>query len=489
MSPLRKPRSAAPTLDMVREAERPDDRCRLTVRLKVITPIYGGGTRAGESDDDDPIRAATVRGHLRFWWRATRGAEFASDIGMLFQREQEIWGGTQWKERPDDSKTKSRPSAVQVSVRTTDRGSALAVPPMADPRGYALFAARQAQRSLKQGVSFGLHLAYRDEHEDDVLCALKAWCIFGGYGARTRRGVGSLSPDGTATIERAGAQDRVVSVVPAANGEGVTLQALTDFLGGAAVGGVGLARPPQFPLLRGCSLWLGTNELDADQAWRTALSWLIGFRQTAARPMGGRRPGRSEWPEPDKMRQVCRLPSGATRWEHAARNPPIGAEPAWPRAALGLPIVVKFQSEKTRDNRDYYDHPEPGFGPRDGQGRWRVNQLTLMWQPPGSKAIDRLASPLVVKPFPLGNGKFLPCALWLDRAYPSGRVGLRSGEFIGRGTEADFDVIQARGDGTPLFRPLADPAVSSAPIGKKVRTAFGVFLASDFRGSTRLVTP
>ena len=42
-----------------------------------------------------------------------------------------------------------------------------------------------------------------------------------------------------------------------------------------------------------------------------------------------------------------------------------------------------------------------------------------------SKQLDRFASPLIVKALPLADNRFVPCALWLNRAYPVGAVSLR----------------------------------------------------------------
>jgi|GEM_PF-3130673 len=44
--------------------------CSFSVTIEVVTPILGGASRTREVDDVDIIRPATVRGHLRFWWRA-----------------------------------------------------------------------------------------------------------------------------------------------------------------------------------------------------------------------------------------------------------------------------------------------------------------------------------------------------------------------------------------------------------------------------------
>ena len=44
--------------------------------IELITPMYGGGVVAGVNEQDRPVRVPSVRGNLRFWWRATRGTAF-----------------------------------------------------------------------------------------------------------------------------------------------------------------------------------------------------------------------------------------------------------------------------------------------------------------------------------------------------------------------------------------------------------------------------
>ena len=71
---------------------------------KLVTPLYGGGVRAGEVDEAMPIRASGIRGQLRFWWRIGCGP---FPIEAMFQREAAIWGGI----------ASTGPSASKVAVR------------------------------------------------------------------------------------------------------------------------------------------------------------------------------------------------------------------------------------------------------------------------------------------------------------------------------------------------------------------------------------
>ena len=36
-------------------------------RLRLVTPMFGGGARAGKPDEKLPIRPSSIRGHLRYW--------------------------------------------------------------------------------------------------------------------------------------------------------------------------------------------------------------------------------------------------------------------------------------------------------------------------------------------------------------------------------------------------------------------------------------
>ncbi|MCW4645216.1 type III-B CRISPR module RAMP protein Cmr1 [Bacillus safensis] len=64
----------------------------LTIHL--VTPMFGGGPQSNSIDQDRPIRESAIRGHLRFWWRATRGA-VCKNANELSKREAEIFGHTE----------------------------------------------------------------------------------------------------------------------------------------------------------------------------------------------------------------------------------------------------------------------------------------------------------------------------------------------------------------------------------------------------------
>ena len=67
---------------------------RETREYELITPLFGGGAENKKADEVSVIRATEIRGHLRFWWRATRGGQF-STIEELKKHEDAIFGSTE----------------------------------------------------------------------------------------------------------------------------------------------------------------------------------------------------------------------------------------------------------------------------------------------------------------------------------------------------------------------------------------------------------
>src|ERR1017187_8727239 len=145
--------------------------------ITVAAPMFGGGVSPGKVDPTMMIRPSAVRGHLRFWWRATRGAEIAA-VDQLRQDESALWGATEQR------------SLVEVSVSVTHRGSAY---PPRDALKYVLFPFTGSEGSPgREGVRFTLHVRCPSFRRPEVVEALRAWVNFGGVGARTRRGCGAL---------------------------------------------------------------------------------------------------------------------------------------------------------------------------------------------------------------------------------------------------------------------------------------------------------
>jgi len=184
--------------------------------IQVITPIFGGGTEAAVNDPVTLIRPSSIRGHLRFWWRATRGANCAT-VEELRQRENEIWGSTDSPSRVCISVTveeKDDPFECasykwDKSMHRGEGGYRLKWSAPFDARNsslpYVLFSFQgrspdsdepKDPSKMVKSARFKLTLYISSDNskdiKKDVEAAVWAWVNFGGIGARSRRGCGAL---------------------------------------------------------------------------------------------------------------------------------------------------------------------------------------------------------------------------------------------------------------------------------------------------------
>jgi len=194
-----------PTGEVLRNARR---KSAIEVKLSLITPMFGGSADAGQVDPHRPVTAKSIRGHLRFWWRACRAGQFRS-VDDMFRREAEIWGAA--AEFNNKGGLEEGPGAVDLEVEVTNAGqrvNAAELIAKASSRGgpqegVFMFPFQEQKRDNRPAadalpdVSFTLRLFLKSEgFKEDVRDALIAWILFGGVGARTRRGCGALKLEG-----------------------------------------------------------------------------------------------------------------------------------------------------------------------------------------------------------------------------------------------------------------------------------------------------
>ncbi len=371
----------------------------VTVALKIVTPVHGGGV--GWDDRDvtishvraldpvTPVRAASIRGQLRFWWRATTGCCLDSLEEMRGQ-EAELWGAASVPGRvalsiaeleslkPTTIRVfESRPSSgdsPRYNPRTVGRefpGRAYAAFAL-QPRGNLPKRAEDGSLTALAGVA-RLTLSCPEAHAVEVLLALDAWLLFGGVGGRTRRGFGAVV-----------AKDRAPELEAFLS----SLVQRRDELAGGKV-----ARPrlqqtlPLVPSLHGVQFGLHTDSCSTPaEAHEVALDALRRFRQA---PELGRNPpsqeagnmkpaGRSRWPEPEAIRAV----TGRASSRHAERHVKVDK---FPRARFGMPILFHFQDQRS-------EPADSTLKPKD---------------------YERMASPLIVRPYHDGTA-WRPLALVLS---------------------------------------------------------------------------
>jgi CRISPR-associated protein Cmr1 len=333
------------------EWQEPAKRETIELELRLITPMFGGGYKAREVDPLQPIRPAAIRGQLRFWWRATAGARYAS-VADLHKAETELWGGASTKDNPAVGKV-----AIQVQILSAgEKASYSQVAPESRPKegplhGYFLFPFQEQKKQNipaavgRRQVSFQLRLtldaSLSEAQRAEVRTALKAWIAFGGVGARTRRGCGAL------TVVGANANQWLLPTLGLAEWLEMPRDAASDHDWTTLAGARGIVVPTASP----------------EEAWRELGQFWARFRKghfaQAYSPMSG-----GKWR--DYQQVLCQLRSQGNTLRLA-------------KPFLGLPII--YQKIKGAKKLCF----------------------TGTLEPVGS---GRMGSPVILKPIALQGGKF-----------------------------------------------------------------------------------
>ena len=371
-----------------------------TFRLDVhtITPVFGGSAVPGEVNQASPVRAPEIRGQLRFWWRATTGARYKNST-ELFKAEENLWGSAE------------KPSQVSVRIVEQRHGEQITAKQLGPDKeqakkeglleAYLAYPFRGKDTGLAS-VVFELQIGVASsEIKNNVLTALKAWLLFGGIGARTRRGLGAMS---------------VVKDIPQWLPEKTS--SLTGWLNLPEVTG-----GREWPLLVGAKLAVGPDlnaqvntkrKSGKDQkqvlkAWRELGRFWARFRKGYVGPGVSYRPtGRSLWGDYETLKKL------KGKEKRVALAKPF----------LGLPIVYQSFRGKAAFSGTLEAAAEGG---------------------------TRMASPVILKPIAFANGEVRPAVLLLSAPAPA-RLRISGSKRANYGLEnpgAD-PVLRNLGAATPL---------------------------------------
>lgn len=350
--------------------------------INLLTPMAGGGTQSWQPDLDNPVRSQEIKGHLRFWWRAM---QHSNNPKSLKKREDALWGSTDYASRVRlrirllDEVTKDKNF---VDIHENDKGTLQ----FENLPGYVLFPFQGKKKlpvcRLLKDLRFELSLRISGGFLAEVENSVKLWLLFGGLGARTCRGCGSLYCE----------------------------EVMRKFTDGAALGRFLHSLSPSESPAFSCSPYpvIGNSRLscseiertnDPRSAWTNFLSSYGNFRQGAGigRNKGrGNRPGRTRWPEADAIRRLTGNASPGHEPEHPAGN--------WfPRGAYGLPIQTGFKNAKGDPDGKFFLQPE-------GRKRW--------------------PSPVILKIIKLNAERLLKVCLLLNQSVPDNLELKRGSERI-----------------------------------------------------------
>jgi len=440
-----------------------------TYEIEIITPLFGGGVDAGNVDPEHPIRESAIRGHLRFWWRATKGARYDS-VECLRQREGEIWGSTE-NPSPVVIEVKSVNTGLQTPCARYDRnnekhrydlrwnspfderenplpyilfpyqgkspdnrepkdpsdmitsGNFTLIVKIPDAKKMAIFRSEYNMQRNKK------HLSPLCDDDDnlikDIESAVWAWVNFGGVGARTRRGCGALfckkaDPENTDTF----------TITPPISDD---QEIRSWYLSCLEYLRIDTSTNRKWPtVLKKFLLKTGSNRTDI-QCWIESVGMMKKFRQgeNIGRDRGrGPRPGQSRWPEAESLRTAV-YGSGMRPGGIHPVDSRMTTIPAFPRVEFGMPIILEIRHEDIKPTLQYTDEKDRMASP-------------LILRP--LKCRDKLCSSMIVrlntpkltsayvKPGPPGGDKTYPGEITSTEIASSGNMSYKDSPMKGRCT-------------------------------------------------------
>jgi CRISPR-associated protein Cmr1 len=339
----------------------------LRYQVSLITPMAGGGSDSWVPDIYQPVRSQSVKGQLRFWWRSMQPRTTPHE---LFEAERALWGGSGIQNGDEETASTVR---IHVNHVSGDRRPLRYQDLENELPDYVLFPMAMLspeQQKLWTDLSFELALQVPENHREEVEDTVRLWILFGGLGARTSRGCGSLFckevMDGFQQV------DDIVAFW-----RGFQNREQSPF---------GDAGYPSIINSR-LGVSLPANQTEPRVVWNNLLFSFKTFRQgpgTARNRGQGNRPGRTFWPEADAIRRITGKHAQNHEPEHVAGN--------WfPRGAYGLPIQTEFKNA-------------------DGDPRDK-----FFLQPTGK---ERWPSPVILKAVQLPNQACIKTCLMLNHAVP-----------------------------------------------------------------------
>lgn len=330
-----------------------------SITCELVTPMYGGGIVSHIIDKEMPIRVSGIRGQLRFWWRLLAKHKWKlGDDATIRKQELKLWGGMD----DDVSASKiflklevqNKPDIEPWAQYKLNKKKRLVLTPecWADV-AYALFPAQGKTESNKV-----------TEHPHSLLKPGLQWILNFKIDECEDKTKIIETLHWWANFGGVGARTR--------RGLGAFKVSCKDF--------PHIGQPLQADEIEqvGCQLVLKRRAHNPLDAWQLAVSAMKDFRQGEGT---GRvdKYGASLWPEANYIRGLNNLNKVEVE---GGSNAEI-----FPRGFFGMPIIFNM--------------------PHDN----RLKNSTLTLRP--SQEVERMASPIILRPIYVGNKNWHAGALLL----------------------------------------------------------------------------
>ncbi len=366
--------------------------------LELITPCFCGGA---EPEKRAEIRAPSIRGQLRWWFRTLGGFKSLAQRGLSVRDQEAMIFGSTAGDQGNAGKLIIRVAqpATSLARKNADELDAATNTSL----GYALFPLRKTPDSdgrrgmLREETKFSLSLVWRGEPGMiNSLCGLvSVWAHLGCQGFRGRRAFGALRLVGPP-----------ISLTQALSGFASPNKVLVRTLNSRRFTSW---RDCASELLRWYRSWRQHGQMY--QRWdKHDKRWIrVGAdQQEQNRGQPGFRFARRDHNEG--------LDVQGTRAPNRDPEQPEGRHEVTFRPALGLPIIQFFSSLEN-------DHGEPM-----SRGRATVN-WDWNWNTQKRKGEGRFASPVLLRPHRDANGDWHALVIFVDaHQWPPGKEVFLNGQ-------------------------------------------------------------
>ncbi|WP_017593828.1 type III-B CRISPR module RAMP protein Cmr1 [Nocardiopsis potens] len=163
-----------------------------TFRLTVTTPLFT------HEDRTTGLRLASIRGAMRYWFRALAGTRIGNDVHALAREEQRIFGSTD-RACPVRMRLANQPadSFMRKALDDSIVGKEAQGVAYLLGQGLAKYDSTEktctfTRRHTRPGGGLILKIRFSEEPDIDAPTMASLWlaCTYGGFGARTRKGFG-----------------------------------------------------------------------------------------------------------------------------------------------------------------------------------------------------------------------------------------------------------------------------------------------------------
>lgn len=176
---------------------------KVVFECETVTPMF----LAGADGVTPELRPPSIKGMMRFWWRALNGHLVGTDFRELKKKEAEIFGSSDEKigrsrfnlnvnkKLNKNDIIESLWKEIPNKPMTSRTGNKYNVPTNYEGISYLLYSTLMVSERpyIKSGTSFSIQiLSYDEKILQDSINSLYVLALLGGLGTRNRRGAGSF---------------------------------------------------------------------------------------------------------------------------------------------------------------------------------------------------------------------------------------------------------------------------------------------------------